>query len=40
MKIISDQTHAELVNLQPIGQIHPGSAIPAAPVECADDAPC
>ena len=40
MKPLDDQAQPELVNLQPLGQIQPGGAIPVVPIDCADDAPC
>ena len=35
-----EQSSPELVNLEPLGRIHPGSALPVLPTDCADDAPC
>lgn len=40
MKILDDQATPELVNIQPITQLQPTGAIPVAPADCVDDAPC
>jgi hypothetical protein len=40
MKTLGDQAQPELVNLQPLNQLKLDTAIPVAPADCADDAPC